>query len=103
MSLDVATVLRVIEACNAEIKPEPLISLVFPKKGGGTGQVFLSWTPGKMLRDYILDPALTGKLSLYQAAYSRIVDHRNIKRRLSYIPQTGDELRFIRAVPAGEM
>lgn len=103
MSLDVDTVMRVLDACDAEFVEEPLISLVFPKNGGGSGQVFLKWVPGKILKDYIRDPALTGKLSLYQAAYSRIVDHRNIKRRLSYTPQTGDELRFIRSSSIGEM
>lgn len=95
--MDPVALLRVLEACDALAEPEEqLISLVVPKRGGGTGQVFLKWVPGKMLKDYIRNPALTGVLSLYQAAYSRIVDHRNIKRRLSYVLQPGDELRFIR-------
>jgi hypothetical protein len=103
MSLDVGTVLRVLEACDAEITAEPLISLVFPKPGGGSGQVFLKWEQGKMVKEYLRDPVLAGKLSLYQAAYSRIVDHRNVKRRLSHTLKAGDELRFIRTSPTSEM
>jgi hypothetical protein len=103
VSLDLDAVLRVIEACDALVVPEPLISFVFSKRGGGSAQVFLRWIPGRPLKDYIRDPALTGGISLYQAAYSRILDHKNIKRRLSYVPQEGDELRFIRSPPAREM
>lgn len=102
MSIDLDTVLRVLDACDA-IEGPPLISFVFPKKGGGSGQVFLEWKQGRSVRDYIRDPLFTNTLSLYQAAYSRILDHRNIRRRLTHVPKPGDELRFIRASPIGEM
>jgi integrase len=103
VSLDLDTILRVMEVCEAEVEDTTLISFVVPKKGGGTGQVFLEWQKGKFLKDYLRDPVLQGTVSLYQAAYSRILDHRNIRRRLTYMPQPGDELRFIRAAPIGEM
>jgi hypothetical protein len=100
VSIDIDTVLRVLDACDRELEKEPLISFVVPKRGGGTGQVFLKWRRGWGLKDYIRDPALTGIISLYQAAHSRIVDHRNIKRRLTYTPNQGDEIRFIRTKPS---
>lgn len=95
MSIELGTLLRVLETCDALHEEKPLISLVVPKKGGGSGQVFLPWVPGKSLRNYIRDPVLNGVLSVYQATYSRIIDHNNVKRRLSYEPREGDEIRFI--------
>src|SRR5262245_19433183 len=105
MSIDLETLLRVIDACEVEEESPPaLISLVIPRKGGGgSGQIFLEWQPGKTLRDYLQHPTLASAFSLYRAAYSRIVDHRNIRRRLTYAPQPGDELRFLRIAPIGEM
>lgn len=103
MSLDLDTVLRVLEACDEVAAPPPLISFVVTTKTGIQAQAFLRWVPDKTLKDYIRDPALTRVISLYQAAYSRILDHKNIKRRLSYVPQEGDELRFIRTPPARGM
>lgn len=97
MSIDVDVLLRVLEACDSTRKEEPLISLVVPKKGGGYGQIFLKWVPGRLLKDYIRDPALTKVLSLYSAMHSRIIDHRGIHRRLTYRPEEGDELTFHRA------
>ena len=104
MSLDIDTILRVYAACEAEMTGgDPLISFVVPKKGGGVGQVFLHWRAGKAIKDYVRDPALGGALSLYQASHCRILDHRNVRRRLTHVPQPGDELRFLRATPIGEM
>lgn len=98
MSVDVVALLKVRATCEDQ-DDEPLISLVFPTPDGSSGQIFLSWKQGRFLRDYLKDPVLNGKLSLYQAARSRIVDHNNVKRRLTYIPQPGDELRIIRTTP----
>lgn len=95
MTIDVSTLLRVLEACDAAREEESLISFVVPKKGGGTGQIFLRWVPGRTLKDYLRAPALNGVMSVYQACHSRIVDHTNIKRRLLYCPKEGDEFRFI--------
>jgi hypothetical protein len=102
VSLEVDAVMRVLRACDERLERNtvPLISLIFPKSGGGHGQVFLPWT-GRMLKDYIGHPALTNKLSLYQAAYSRILDHNGVKRRLTYSPKAGDEIRFIKVSPIG--
>lgn len=103
MSIDPLTLLRVRDACAALLDvDEPLVSFVFPKPGGGSMQVFLAWKQGRCLKDYFRDPALDGKLSLYAASHSRIVDHRNIKRRLTQVLQPGDELRFIRTSPIGD-
>lgn len=95
MTIDVGTRLRVFEACSATREEAPLISFVFPMKGGGSGQVFLKWLPGKTLKAYLKDPALHGALNVYQACHSRILDQGNIKRRLLYTPREGDEFRFI--------
>ncbi len=103
MSLDLSTVLRVLETCDELQDDQSLISFVFPKSGGGSGQVFLEWKQGRSLRDYLRDPVLEGKLSLYQATHSRIVDHKGVKRRLTHVPQPGDELRFIKVTPSGGM
>jgi hypothetical protein len=100
MSLDFDTLLRVIDACELKEEPPILISLVIPRRGGGAGQVFLDWVPGKTLKEYLRTPVVHEAISLFQAAHSRIVDHRNIKRRLSHVPQPGDELRFVRTAPA---
>ena len=95
MTIDVGTLLRVLEACATEDEKEPLISLVVPKKGVGTCQVFLKWVPGKTLKAYLKDPALHGLFSVFQACHSRILDHTNIKRRLLHTPNAGDEFRFL--------
>jgi hypothetical protein len=96
------TLLRVIETCEAQPEGPPLVSFVFPNRGGGSSQVFLEWKQGRSLKEYIRLPVLNGKLSLNQAAHSRILDHRGLKRRLTCVLQPGDELRFVKAHP-GEM
>jgi hypothetical protein len=101
VSIDPLMLLRVLDACDAQQEEAPLVSFVFPTPGGGVGQVFLAWKQGRYLKDYLRDPVLEGKLSLYAATHSRIVDHRNIKRRLTHVLQPGDELRFIRTTPIG--
>jgi hypothetical protein len=101
VSISPLTLMRVLEACDAIEEEKPLVSLVFPKPGGGTGQVFLEWKQGRSLESYVRDPAVRRLLSLYAAMHSRIVDHRNIKRRMSYVLQPGDELRFVRTTPIG--
>ena len=103
MSIDVETLLRVIDVCEEDQETPPLVSFVFSKNGGGSGQIFLAWKQGKLLRDYLHDPALHGVLSLYQASHSRIVDHRNLKRRLTSVLQPGDELRFLAVAPIGDV
>lgn len=104
MSLDLDVLLKVIDACEQQEQPQQLISLVFPRRGGeSTGQIFLEWKPGKLLRDYLKTGVLHGVLSTYQASHSRIVDHRGMHRRLTYVPQPGDEFRFVRASPVGAM
>lgn len=100
MSLNVDTVLRVLQACD-EVKSTPVISIVFPRRGGGMGQVFLEWKAGKSLRDYVRDPLFRGKLSLHTVLYSRVVDHENRVKRTSYIPKPNDEIRIIRVRPGG--
>lgn len=95
MTIDVGTLLSVLEACDSVQDEVPLISFVVPQKGGGTGQIFLPWVPGRTLKDYLKSPALHGVISVYQACYSRIVDHTNVKRRLLHVPRAGDEIRFI--------
>jgi hypothetical protein len=97
MSLAIDDVLRVFDACDQLIEAEaaPLISLVFPYKGVTTCQVFLVWKQGRMLRDYLRDPALHERFSLHTAYYSRIVDQAGVKRRLIYVPKPNDELRFL--------
>lgn len=101
MTIDAVALLRVLAACDELQEEEPLVTLVFPKKGGGYARISLLWNANKSLKDYIRDPSLTAVFSLYQAAHSRILDHNNIKRRLSYVPRMGDELRFLAASPAG--
>lgn len=104
MSLDLDVLLKVIDACEQQEQPQQLISLVFPRRGGGgTGQVFLEWKSGKLLRDYLKTGVLHGVLSTYQAAHCRIVDHHGLRRRLTYVPQPGDEFRFQRSSPVGDM
>jgi hypothetical protein len=104
MSIDLDTLLRVIDACEAPGEPQQLVSLVIPQRGGErVGQVFMAWKPGKTVREYLQDPRVHAVISLYQAAYSRIVDHRGLKRRLSHVPKPGDELRFLRVASIGEM
>lgn len=92
MSIALETLFKIWEVCDAEPE-EPLVSLVFPAHGRSR-QIFLAWRQGRMLKEYLRDPALQGEWTLYQAAYSRIVDQMGIRRRLSHIPQPGDEYRF---------
>lgn len=94
MTIDVGTLLRVLDACEEASEEQLLISLVFPKKGGGSAQIYLQWKKGQMLKDYIKHPSLTGILNLHQAAHYRILDHNNVKQRLTYRPHAGDELRI---------
>lgn len=104
MSIDIETMLRVIDACEVQEQPQKLVSFVIPRRGGeSVGQVFLTWEPGKTVRDYLRNPVMHSAISLYQASHSRIVDHRGCRRRLTHVPQPGDELRFQRGAPVGEM
>lgn len=90
--MDVDAVLRVLQACD-EVKAPPVISLVFPQKGGGRSQIFLEWKKGKTIRDYIRDPKLRGKLSLSRALRRcRITDHTHRVRRSTHVPQPNDEI-----------
>ena len=93
MSVDVVTLLKIWEECDKEPE-EALISLVIPKQTGSR-QVFLAWRQGRMLKEYLREPILRGVWSLYQAAHSHIMDQMSIRRRLTYIPQPGDEFRFL--------
>lgn len=102
MALDLDLILQVYDACDALVDPA-LISLVIPQKGGGTGQIFLQWSQGRPLKSYLKDPLLQGVWSLYQAAHCRIVDHTNVRRRLSHLPQPGDEFRFSPGSNSGAM
>jgi hypothetical protein len=97
MTIDVGTLLRVLDACEEASESEPLVSLVFPKKGGGSAQIFLPWKRGKKLKDYISHPSLTGVWNVHQAMRSRILDHENRKRRITDVLREGDEIRFVRA------
>lgn len=94
MSLNVDTVLRVMQACD-EVEAKPVISLVFPQRGGGTSQVFMEWRRGRTLKDYVRDPILRGKLSLHTVLYSRVLDHNNRVRRSTSVLQPNDEIRVI--------
>jgi len=96
MTVSVETLLKVIRVCEEEAPEEDLISLVLPKKGGGSAQIYLTWVSGKSLKDYIRDTSLRGVFSLHTACYSRILDQNNIKRRLTHVPNAGDEIRFIK-------
>jgi hypothetical protein len=87
--------LRVLEACNQLLKDDrKLISIAWTLPNGKRGQVFLEWVAGKPLRDYIRERCFEGHLSIYQATYGSIRDHRDVQRRLVYVPQPGDELRI---------
>ena len=100
MSLNIDAILRVLQACD-DVESKPVISMVFPRRGGGVGQVFLEWKEGKTLRDYIRDPIFRGKLSLHTVLYSRVMDQTNRVRRSSHTPRPNDEIRIIRVRPGG--
>jgi|SRR5688572_10063533 len=96
MGVDLDTLLSVLDACDEAGECTPLISFVIRKNSGLYGQIFLEWVPGKPLRRYVKELAPTHVLTLYEAAYSHILDQTNVKRRLSYVPRAGDEIRFIK-------
>ena len=89
-----------LAACE-EIQADPVISLVFPQKGGGTSQVFLHWAQGKTLRDYVRDPLLRNLLSIRTLTHGRVTDQTNRTLRSTHVPKPNDEIRIMRVRAGG--
>ncbi len=74
-----------------------LIRIIFPGKGGRTGEIALYWVAGKQIRDYFKDPKLRPHGLMALRSSCRLTDGNHRRLRLTYVPKPGDTVVLQRA------
>ena len=74
-----------------------LIRIIFPGRGGQTGEIALYWVAGKQIRDYFKDPKLRPYGLMALRSSCRMMDGNRRRLRLTCTPQPGDTIILQRA------